>query len=352
MTENNSKVPPETLFRYRPLGNELFERELEAICGSYLYAPRFEQMNDPMEALFEFLGANDPMGILLPDMYLSLFNETLKKTAETARNSGLISMSETHLDYPLWAYYGSNFGGMCLEFNTQELVISDLPRDSFLPVPVIYDSNAPAPMTFERLALFDPMEVVISRLTQKRAEWRHEKEWRYLAGKAGPKLYTDPALKRIYLGPRIKPEEKAVIVDAMRNRPVEIHEGSVRRYEVEFRCIKESTPWHECERTGAGSFDPSKALSSEKELRAILGGNYETLERKCKELSTHPNVESIDGAYLTNDRSGVCVTATYRLRDEHGDISHNHFFDIDMNPIFYSRPRSEILNGSRVSREP
>lgn len=342
MNANRSKAPPATLFRYRPLG-ELVKRELEAICSSYLYAPRFEQMNDPMEALFDFPGLHDPMGILLPGEFLSVSAAILQKTAETARSSGLISMSETHLDYPLWAYYGSNFGGMCLEFDTQELVISDLPRDSFLPVPVIYDSDAPAPITLERLAFSDPMEIVNSRLSQKRAEWRHEKEWRYLAGKSGPKFYTDPALKRIYLGPRIKPEEKVAIVNAMRNRPVEVHEGSVRRYELEFRCIKEITPWHECERTGAGSFDPTKALCSEKELRAILGDNYESLERKCKELSTHPNVESIDGAYPANDRSGIRVTATYRLRDDGGDISHNHFFDIDMNPIPYSVPCLESI---------
>ncbi|MFS2003796.1 hypothetical protein ACEN9F_09235 [Duganella sp. CT11-25] len=222
-------------------------------------------------------------------------------------------------------------------------MISDLPRDSFLPVPVIYDSSAPTPITFERLALSDPMEIVTSRLIQKRAEWKHEKEWRYLAGREGRKLYTDPALKRIYLGPRIKSEEKVAIVDAMRHRPVEIYEGSVRGYEVEFCCIKESTPWHKCERTGAGNFDPSKALNSEHELRAILGKNYEALERKCKELSAHPNVESIDGAYPTNDRSGVRVTATYRLRDESGDISHNHFFDIDMNPITYSGQCSKSI---------
>lgn len=97
------------------------------------------------------------------------------------------------------------------------------------------------------------------------------------------------------------------------------------------------------ESTAIGSFDRGKALSSEKELRAILGNNYETLERKCKELSTHPNVESIDGAYPTNDRSGVRVTATYRLRDERGDVSHDHFFDIDMNPITYSGPHSESI---------
>ncbi len=281
------------------------------------------------------------MGAIFPAQLLSQFNAILEETAKTARSSGLISMSETYLDYPLWAYYGSNFGGMCLEFDTQELVISDLPRDSLVPIPVIYDSSAPAPITFEMLSSSDPMKIVMRRLSQKRAEWQHEKEWRYLAGSAGRKLYTDPALKRIYLGPRIQPEAKSAIVDAMRSRPVEILEGLVRGYEVEFFCIKESIPWHECERTGAGSFDPSKVLSLAKELRAVLGENFKALEQKCHELSTHPNVESIDGVCLTNSRTGVYVAATYRLRDKRGDISHNHFFDIDMNPMTYPLPCPE-----------
>lgn len=318
-------------------------RELDAICGSYLYAPSFEQMNDPMEALFEFSGSEDPMAAIFPAHLLALFNPIKEKTAETARNSGLISMSETYLDYPMWAYYGSSFGGMCLEFDTEELVISDLPRDFLAPIPVIYDSRAPAPISLELLASSNPMETVINRLSQKRTEWQHEKEWRYLAGKVGRKLYTDTALKRIYLGPRIKPETKSAIVDAMRNRPVEILEGSVRGYDVDFFCIKESTPWHECERTGAGNFDPIKALSFDKEMRAVLGENYKALGQKCNELRAHPNVESVDSVCLAKNRTGVCVTATYRLRDQRGDFSHTHFFDINMNPMSYLRPCSESL---------
>lgn len=155
-------------------------------------------------------------------------------------------------------------------------------------------------------------------------------------GKVGPQAVYRPALKRIYLGPRIDPAVKSAIVDTMKNRPVEIFEGSVRGYEVEFSCVKEATPWQECERIGAGSFDPNILLIFDKELRAVLGQNYKALERTCNELITHPNVESIDRVYLTNSLTNVCVTATYRLRDMHGVISHNHFFDINMNPVVYS----------------
>lgn len=293
-------------------------------------------MNDPMEALFEFPGMNDPMGVILPKDLLSQFTSVLEDTANTARTSGVISMSETHLNYPMWAYYGSNFAGMCLEFDTQELTISDLPRDSYFPVPVKYNSIAPRPITLEHLAISDPMDVVTRRLIQKRAEWAHEKEWRYLAGRPGPKRYTDPALKRIYLGPNIDPHVKTTIVDAMKRRPVEIYEGLVVGYEVKFSCIQQSIPWAECDRTGAGIFNAGVAFKAKDELRSILGNKFEVLEQKCLELAAHPNVETVAGAHPLKDGKGVYVNAIYRLRDDAGDIVHSHVFDRNMNPLKFS----------------
>lgn len=142
-------------------------------------------------------------------------------------------------------------------------------------------------------------------------------------------MYTGPALKRIYLGPRIAPKTKARILYKMKNRPAEIYEGAVRGYEVEFTCIQESAAQGACERTGAGIFDRNLILSSEKELRAALGDNFDILERKCHELSAHPNL-GIDRLRATNNQTVVCVTATYRLRGGR-NVSRSHFFDADMN---------------------
>lgn len=340
MKTNKKKSPPATLYRYRPLGDsELFERELNAICGSYLYAPSFEQMNDPMEALFDFCISNDPMASCLPPELISMSNEILNQSFKTARSSGLISMSETYLDYPLWAYYGSNFAGMCLEFDTQDLRTSDLPADALEPRPVIYTPKPPTPVTLKTLAFSNPMDIIFNRLIQKRKEWQHEKEWRYFAGKTGRKLYLDSALKRIYLGPRIKEETKSAIVNAMRERPVEILEGSVRGYDVKFSCIKDSMPWKKCERIGAGNFKSIESLILNKELRNFLGEKYNILEKRCDEISTHPNFESIKSVYLLDKSAGVCVAVSYRLRDKRC-ISKNHFFDISINPLKYPYPHS------------
>ncbi|KMN14962.1 hypothetical protein TU86_06635 [Pseudomonas weihenstephanensis] len=327
MESNTKTTPPKTLYRYRPLGNsDLVKRELDAILNSYLYAPRFEQMNDPMEAMFE-LSFDDLYTALLPKEIFETGRKVIKAAAETAKKSGLISMSATHLDYPLWAYYASNFEGMCLEFDTQELAIADLHQH--LLVPVVYDSVAPEPVSFGLLAISQPMEVVNKRLMQKRQEWQHEKEWRYLGGKEGRQHYTDLALKRIYLGPRIALKTKKNILYKMKGRPVEIYEGSVHGYDVKFNCIQKGISREECKRTGAGSFDRNLITSNNKELHAVLGESLDHLEQTINGLCSHPNLERIDGVCTSNNETLIRITATYRLKDG-CDISRNHWFDAHM----------------------
>ena len=50
---------PNKLDRYRPLDDKLFNRELNALRDSYLYAQSFSSMNDPMEAFYETGGTGD-----------------------------------------------------------------------------------------------------------------------------------------------------------------------------------------------------------------------------------------------------------------------------------------------------
>lgn len=52
------KTPPK-LYRYRPLEDGLLNRELDALSDSFLYAPPFTAMNDPMEAFYQTGGPGD-----------------------------------------------------------------------------------------------------------------------------------------------------------------------------------------------------------------------------------------------------------------------------------------------------
>lgn len=120
-------TPPDQLYRYRPL-DDTFVRELAALKNGYLWSPHFTEMNDPMEAFYEFGGTGDavvdqllkPAGKSTADMY-----DMAKRVID---NFCLVSFASSPVDLPLWAYYGSNFSGICLEFATDTLFVGDFQR--------------------------------------------------------------------------------------------------------------------------------------------------------------------------------------------------------------------------------
>lgn len=141
---------PEKLYRYRPLDEALFEREFGALREAYLYAPPFAAMNDPMEAFYEIGGPGDriidsmlaPAGKDVGAMY--------KMLSDMIDGFALVSLAGTHLDLPMWAYYASNFAGMCLEFSTPSLDIGDFQGEKLRPV--TYARKALPPLTVADIA--------------------------------------------------------------------------------------------------------------------------------------------------------------------------------------------------------
>lgn len=282
---------PDRVYRYRPLDDTLFEREMSALRDAYLYAPPFAAMNDPMEAFYETGGPGDriidamlaPSGQGVGAMY-EILSDLIDRFA-------LVSLAGTHLDLPMWAYYASNFAGMCLEFSTSELDIGDFQNEQLRQV--TYARSALPPLTLAEMAPERIKEAVIARITRKRVEWAHEKEWRLIVGETGPKHYVDDALSRVFLGPRINPEHAKQICNLLDFRPVEVLQGEIRGLELAFRTIKKARPLNECERVGAGRFVPANIVSDPAELEYFLAVPLDQLMTKCKEVAHRPNVEEI-----------------------------------------------------------
>lgn len=306
---------PDRLFRYRPLDDELFDRELGALREAYLYAAPFAAMNDPMEAFYETGGSGDwiidavlaPAGKGVGAMY--------KMLSDMIGQFALVSLAGTHLDLPMWAYYASNFAGMCLELSTSELDIGDLQNEQLRPV--TYARNALPPLTVADMASGRVDESVIARIIRKRIEWAHEKEWRFITGEPGPKHYVDDALRRVFLGPRVNSVHAKQICDVLDHRPVEVMQGEIRGFELVFRTIKPARPLEECERVGAGRFVPTNIIPDPTELEAFLAVPLEALMDQCRAIAHRPNVEEIiDFAISGNRKDLLYLWTTFKLRND------------------------------------
>lgn len=306
---------PTFLYRYRPLTDDLLDRELSALKDCYLYAPSFSAMNDPMEAFFQTGHSTDTVVDLMlassgrstADIY-ALFKKTVEDCA-------LISFSTTSMDFPMWAYYASNFAGMCLEFDTASLEIGDLQGEPLRQV--TYAREALPSFGFVEMVGTRGTDQLILPLTRKRIEWAHEKEWRYITGKVGKKYFLDDSLRQVLLGPRVKKEHAAEVCNALKHRPVTVLQGETEGFDLKFRVIQAACEFANCGRTGSGLFNIEEHQHAQDDISNFLKVPYELLLKKCHQLAEHPNLEEIVSVDLTTqDKKSIYLWATYKLRSE------------------------------------
>lgn len=305
---------PQHIYRYRPLDETLFDRELAALQKGFLWSPHFREMNDPMEAFYELGGAADrvldillkPSGKSTRDIY-----DLVRKTVD---NFCLVSLSTSHMALPMWAYYASNFGGMCLEFLTDELFTGDFQNERLTPV--IYAETAPPPIQFHELGSDGMQTELEACFSRKRVEWRHEQEWRILTGTGGARHYVDDALSRIFLGPRIADAHADQICDLFKDRPTEILRGEVRGHDLRFETVKPALAVANCARTGAGRLDMDTLLYSRDAIEAFLDVPISELENLLRSIAARPNTEEVVDCDLSGQHGGkaIYVWTTYRLR--------------------------------------
>lgn len=316
---------PDRICRYRPLDATLLDRELGAIKDAYLFAPPFGAMNDPMEAFYETGGPGDrivdamlaPAGKRVKQMY-DLLTDMIDRFA-------LVSLSSTHLDLPMWAYYASNFSGMCLEFSTTDLDIGDFQGEQLRPV--TYASRALPALTLADMAPERIQEAIIARITRKRAEWAHEKEWRFVTGELGPKHYVDDALKRVFLGPRVDLLHAKRVCEVLSDRPTEVLQGEIHGFDLVFQTIKPPRPLEQCERIGAGRFVPKDIIYDQKELANFLEVPLEALMEECSRIALRPNVEEIaDISISVSNKKCLYITTMFKLRNKR-ELYEKRYFD-------------------------
>jgi hypothetical protein len=303
--------PPSRLFRYRSLAGAGWAREAEAMRNAYLWSPRFSQMNDPMEAFYELGGAGDQA----VDRLLQTAGKSTADMYEMAKTVidrlCLVSFSSTPVDLPLWAYYGGNFAGVCLEFDTDRLFVGDLQGESL--VPVTYAETALPPLQLWELT---SMEAVTGRLSRKRIEWAHEKEWRVLTGAEGPRHYIDEALVRVHLGPRIDKDHARQIRALFDGRPTEVVQGRVNGFSLGFELVQPPTAATRYTRVGSGTLDLDALLWSRDEFEAFLTVPVEQLVEELRRIAGQPNVDAVADCMVSVTRPALLVQVEQKLRND------------------------------------
>jgi hypothetical protein len=248
-------MTPASLFKYIPfcapqiaINRELQELRIRGFEDGKIWYPAANNLNDPYECYPDFVLNDDdieqivesltpeefifikkdnpieskqklinalktpknltlPVGLKKPNfptefIHRSIFLATIAAvSAHYLSTVGVLSLTETPLDLRMWAHYGGNSTGICIEFerNKDNVLGSDSTK------PVTYLKNRRKINYHER---HQRREEII---TSKFEAWADEKEWRHWI-EHGDMLYPFPSkILRIIFGLNCHPSTKEII---------------------------------------------------------------------------------------------------------------------------------------------
>jgi hypothetical protein len=154
------------------------------------------------------------------DLAYSFFlNQLSAMLAKVMRYSGVVCFTAERNNQRMWGTYGDKHTGAVLEFSTS----TELSRFAAHLMPVIYTDTklpiCPSELMTERLTIDQWMLGVF--LCVKHIHWREESEWRLLLLADAEQTVEErlvpferSALTRIFLGPRISPDQESLIRNA------------------------------------------------------------------------------------------------------------------------------------------
>lgn len=211
---------PTTLYRYRSLEADAIDRELEALSDAYVFCPRFDELNDPMEAEHRVSKV-----LQRSRRYPAI----AAKLDAKVRELGIASFSESRLLEPMWAYYADQFKGICIAYNVTRLLKS-LP-DGWQLARMGY--NETAPLLSILTSDFDERARAV--LCAKTVRWAHEREWRLFAPARGQAVYTDHScVAGVYVGKRIEDATRQRLLEVLDDRKIPAHIMNVDTYKMTF----------------------------------------------------------------------------------------------------------------------
>lgn len=221
----STRQVPDRLFRYRPLttGDDV-KRLLASLRDGSIWASEYRRLNDPMEAHFE---------AAIPDRTVVGLGSRLQQSRaieDAVHNmifsTGTISFSSSSNSFPLWAYYGSSFSGVCIEYESSALLNADLVNEIILPIDY-QDRPLPA-LDATKLHAMGAAAWSIALLSRKHHSWSGEDEWRIICSSPGEKRFPREAITSIYLGPRIDPRHEKQICSALSDTATQIFQYQIK----------------------------------------------------------------------------------------------------------------------------
>ncbi|ANQ19416.1 DUF2971 domain-containing protein [Vibrio natriegens] len=251
------------IFRFRNL-NSL---EVDAIKNTYLWFSSFDSLNDPFEGIMHFDKSSissdtrikyyrkclsrqkglseEQANEIIQRIYISHQNTVDIKSLEDHIDQLLeaefwrfyakehrsnnfvccVSMQKEEKKFPaplnnmmMWAHYANGFRGICIEFDSQELISSlnvNNGNSKIVSEPVLYPEHDELPSydleSFCKSALLDNTDTsinILRAMCTKEKSWAYENELRLISPVQGKNFYNKDSIRSLYVPLRHKLDDE------------------------------------------------------------------------------------------------------------------------------------------------
>ncbi len=220
------------VYKYRTADPAFLQRDIDSLCNNQFFAPRFDMLNDPLEANF-----HDNISAQLRELMRISGVNTQKITGQLHRilaaklEVGLYALSKTCLSETMWAYYAGTYTGYCIEYDLERLADKSLNSDLMGSFEISYSDQPP---------LLQIQDIASNSLLQKmfavkKKTWQPEQEIRLLFDQSSLKNYHPSSVTSIIFGYRTNQNLKELVYAVMKDRDMLFYEiqasGSNHRLE-------------------------------------------------------------------------------------------------------------------------
>lgn len=232
-------------FKYRAnlRGENGLYRDMESLIKDELYAARFDDLNDPFEAMTtqSFGDAINFLKEVGLDKYGPL-QEIFQKITSFRDRAGVYSLAKSDSGVPdnelMWAHYANAHKGFCIEYDVEAIALSEELWFNVNQIDSVVYSTILPEMALEDLFGKSDVSLLTKIFGTKSKVWSYENEARLLYETYGLKKYNPAALKAVYFGLNMAKAQEDYLIEGLKNRNVMFYK--MRMADREYRLIAET----------------------------------------------------------------------------------------------------------------
>lgn len=169
---------PQKLYKYQPLS----ERNIDSLKNNKLWFSNAQNLNDPFDCKATYFNNEELLNRLTNRSVIEekdAINQSLDYLQSIVK---ITCFTEDPFNMPMWAHYGDNHKGICVEYDLTQLPLeSDFSKGLY---PVGYEDKRYDVTNLVKMILEEEPNMKVSLLffimLLKHKSWSYEKEWRII----------------------------------------------------------------------------------------------------------------------------------------------------------------------------